>query len=416
MDKIMKTEIKIPSMGESITEATIGTILKDSGSIVKADDEILEIETDKVNQVLFAPQAGTIQLSVKKDDIVKIGQIIGYIEDNAGGVAPPTSDNAKAKKAPQEPEQEIKKEEIAAKPKESSAVAGERSEDQFTQQQHSVRLKKDDLLKDLQGDFTKVKEQVPEQASNLSTSQTVPRSAEKALSVSNRETRRPMSKIRSVIASRMVESLQTTAMLTTFNEVDLSEIIRIREKFKDQFFKINQAKLGFMSFFVKAVVYALKQVPDLNSYIDKNEIVHREYYDIGVAVGTDKGVIVPILRDSDKKSFAEIEQGIELFAKRAREGKITYDELKGGGFTITNGGIYGSLLSTPILSPSQSGILGMHKIEKRPVVVDDQIVIRPMMYLALSYDHRIVDGKEAVTFLVNVKNCLEDPTRLLMEF
>jgi 2-oxoglutarate dehydrogenase E2 component (dihydrolipoamide succinyltransferase) len=233
--------------------------------------------------------------------------------------------------------------------------------------------------------------------------------------VEKKETKRPLSKIRQVIASRMVEAQQTMAMLTTFNEVDLSEIIKLREKHKEIFIKKYGTKLGFMSFFVKAAVSALKAFPMVNSYLEANHIVERHYYDIGIAVGTDRGTLVPVVRECEKLSFAQIELSIDEFANKAREGKITMDDLQGGGFTITNGGVYGSLLSTPILNPPQCAILVMHKIEKRPVVVDDQIVIRPMMYLALSYDHRLIDGKESVAFLVHIKNALEDPSRLLFE-
>ena len=230
-----------------------------------------------------------------------------------------------------------------------------------------------------------------------------------------RETRKRMTSIRKVIAKRLVEAKQTTAMLTTFNEVDMSAVIALRSQFKEKFLEEKKIKLGFMSFFVKACVDALKKIPELNSYIDREEIVHREYYDMGIAVGTDRGLVVPVVRDCDKLSFAEIEQKIATYAKQAKEGTLSLNDLQGGSFTITNGGVYGSLLSTPILNLPQSGILGMHTIKKRAVVIDDQIVIRPMMNLALSYDHRVVDGKGAVTFLVLVKEIIENPTRLLLE-
>lgn len=230
-----------------------------------------------------------------------------------------------------------------------------------------------------------------------------------------RETRKKLSKIRKVIAERLVQAQHDAAMLTTFNEADMSQIIELREKYKEPFFKEYGVKLGFMSFFAKAVVSALKAHPDFNSYLDGEDLVHREYYDIGIAVGTDRGLFVPIIRNCDHLTFAEIEKAIEAHAKKAREGTLAVNDLQGGGFTITNGGVYGSLLSTPILNAPQCGILGMHKIQKRPIVVDDEIVIRPMMYLALSYDHRVVDGKEAVTFLVHIKNALEDPARLQLE-
>ncbi len=368
----MKEEIKVPAMGESITEATVGEILKPSGSAVKEDDEVLELETDKVNQVLFAPKAGVVTISVKTDEVVKIGQVIGFVETD-GAAAP---EPKKEEKAPEpEPVKEPVKEPVA----------------------DSIRESKEEYLT---GIFAKEKAPVP---------------APGKPSGERGETRKRMTKIRKVIAKRLVEAQQTTAMLTTFNEVDLTKVIELRKKYKDIFLKEHEVKLGFMSFFVKATVSALMEYPEVNSYIDGEEIVHRDYYDVGIAVGTERGLVVPVVRDCNQLSFPQIEGAIETYAKQARDGTLTADALQGGGFTITNGGVYGSLLSTPILNPPQSAILGMHKIEKRPVVVDDQIVIRPMMYLAMSYDHRVLDGKGAVTFLVHVKNCLEDPSRLLLE-
>jgi 2-oxoglutarate dehydrogenase E2 component (dihydrolipoamide succinyltransferase) len=384
----MKMEIKVPSMGESITEVTIGAILVPSGSIVKTDTELLELETDKVNQVLYSPQAGKVLLNVQTGDSVKIGQVIGIVDSE--GVT-----NSSEEKIEEKPQLIEEKEEKTKEPTE------ERS-----QETAQVRYTKNLFLAELNQ---------PKRESFIERSQV--NLPEKTVSNENentRETRRKMSTIRRVIGQRLVEAQHTTAMLTTFNEVDLTQMMQIREKHKELFTKTYQVKLGWMSFFVKAVVMALKTFPNLNSYIDGEEIVHREYYDIGIAVATDKGLIVPVIRQCDQLAFFEIELAIESFAKKAKEGKLTVEELQGGGFTITNGGVYGSLLSTPILNPPQSGILGMHKIEKRPVVVDDEIVIRSMMYLALSYDHRLVDGKEAVSFLVLIKQLLEDPTRLLL--
>lgn len=386
----MKIEIKVPTMGESITEATIGTILKSSGSFVKMDDELLELETDKVNQVLYAPETGVVNYSVNSEDVVKIGQVIGFIDSSAK--AEPTEkekvEQPKTAPAPLAPKAEEKAKPIPAKPKESIPPA-----------EQYARITKEGYLEDIKSP------KAPPPPSPKPT----PKPGERS------ETRKKMSRIRKAIAMRLVEAQQTTAMLTTFNEADISQIIALREKYKETFVKEHGVKLGFMSFFVKACVSALNAFPDFNSYISGDDLVHREYYDIGVAVGTDRGVLVPVLKDCDQLTFAGIESAIESYAKKAREGTITADDLQGGCFTITNGGIYGSLLSTPILTPPQCGILGMHKIQKRPVVVDDQIIIKPMMYLALSYDHRIVDGKEAVSFLVHVKNCLEDPSRILLE-
>jgi 2-oxoglutarate dehydrogenase E2 component (dihydrolipoamide succinyltransferase) len=386
----MKNEIKIPSMGESISEATIGQILAPTGSVVKADAEILELETDKVNQVLYAPQAGKVNLTVKSGDSVKIGQIIGSIE--------PVTEKEETKAKP-----EIKP--PPPPPPPTPAKTTEQAAPKIAPQGQAIRYTRESFLTDLSS------QQKPESVP-VDTQETMPKPKQQA---SERETRRPMSKIRRVIAQRLVEAQRTMAMLTTFNEVDLTQVIQLREKYKEIFTKKYESKLGFMSFFVKATVSALQAFPDLNSYLDGEEIVHREYYDIGVAVGTDKGVIVPVIRNCDQLSFAEIEQAIDQYAKKAREGKLVASDLQGGGFTITNGGIYGSLLSTPILLPPQCGILGMHKIEKRPIVINDQITIRSMMYLALSYDHRLIDGKEAVSFLVHIKNILEEPSRLLLD-
>lgn len=376
----MKKEINVPSMGESITQVTIGTILVHSGSHVKSDDPILELETDKVNQQLYSPQEGIVTLNVKMGDIVKIGQQIGFVDSIHAEVPLDTK-----KTVPQE----IKKEESR-----NEAIT------------KGLRETKEDFIINLQ----KHDKEPP----SFIEKDTRTRPESFSVNTEKTESRRKMSSVRRVIAQRMVEAQHTAAMLTTFNEIDLSQVIQVREKYKESFAKKYGVKLGFMPFFIKASLFALQACKELNSYIEGEDIVHREYYDISVAIGTDKGVMVPVIRNCDRLSFAEIELAIEEYAKKAKNGTLTLNDLQGGGFTITNGGVYGSLLSTPILNPPQSGILGMHKIEKRPVVVDDQIVIRPMMYVALSYDHRIVDGKEAVNFLVNIKNALEDMSRLLI--
>ena len=379
----MKNEIKIPAMGESITEATIGNILAPSGSQVNADQEILEIETEKVNQALYAPEKGTLTLTVQSGQKVQIGEVIGYVETS-------DEDRPVLKPAGETPPASAPKKEAAQQPKQPSKP------------ETSSRAGKEEFLAGLSAPEKAPRESEPEPVFSKPTS-------------GERETRQKLSRVRKVIGDKMVRAQREAAMLTTFNEADMTQIIALREKYKEDFQKEHGVKLGFMSFFVKAVAAALEQFPSFNSYIDGEDLVHREYIDIGVAVGTEKGVFVPVLRNCNHLSFAEIEKALEKFAKKAREGDITADELQGGGFTITNGGVYGSLLSTPILNPPQPGILGMHKIEKRPVVVDDQIAIRSMMYLALSYDHRIADGKDAVTFLVFVKNHLEDPARLQLE-
>lgn len=397
----MKSEIKVPSMGESISEVIIGSILVSSGHSIKAGEEILELETDKVNQLLYAPQTGVLTLNVRQGETVKIGQVIGTID-----VAPQAEQKSSPSLPPTGTTAPISSMQATKEEREKSPVPSSKPLPTITSE--SARETREQFIQELgqkpqpTSAVAEIKKEAPKQ-------ETPKKEVSK-----NRETRRKMSRIRQVIADRLVEVGQKTAMLTTFNEVDLSEVMELREKYKETFSKKYGVKLGFMSFFVKACVAALKSFPDINSYIEGDEIVHREYYDMGIAVGTDRGVIVPVVRQCDQLSFAEIEQSIESFAKKARESTLTFDDLQGAGFTITNGGVYGSLLSTPILIPPQSGILGMHKIEKRPVVINDQIVIRPMMYLALSYDHRIVDGKEAVSFLVHIKNSLEDPSRLLL--
>ena len=353
----MTNEITIPPLGESVTEATVATFLKPDGASVQEGEEIIELETEKVNQVLYAPCTGVLSWSVKEGDTVKIEDVIGKVEEK-GATKAPSSEVKPPPKKETPPPPPVKKE---APKKESPKAEPEEKEEVVVLQR-------------------------------------------------GRESRKKMSKVRKVIAQRLVESLRSSAMLTTFNEVDMSVVMEARNKFQLPFTQKYGVKLGFTSFFIVAATRALHSFPDLNSYIDGEEIVFREYCDIGVAVGGAKGgLVVPVVRDCDKKSFPEIERELSTLASKAREGKLTMDEITGGGFTITNGGVYGSLLSTPILNPPQTGILGLHKTEKRAVVMEDQIVIRPMMYLALSYDHRVIDGKEAVTFLVRLKEVMEDP-------
>lgn len=391
----MKEEIKVPQLGESISEATISAILKPAGAAVQMDDELLELATDKVNQILYASQAGIFTPTVKEDDQVKIGQVIGYIEV--------------AEKGKETPKEKISAPEAPSK-QEKSAVAtvpGVSAEKKISEEQKISRSSVDAYLEKLSSSQTEPSEKT------VKSSQAT--SAAPKVIPEVRESRQKMSKIRKIIASRLVEVQNTTAMLTTFNEVDLTEVMALREKYKETFVKTHGVRLGFMSFFVKAAVSALQMFPEVNSYIDGEDFVQRHYYAIGIAVGGAKGLVVPVVRDCDNLSFGQIEKAIVDYAEQIKSGKLSVDALYGGGFTITNGGVYGSLLSTPILNPKQCAILGMHKISKRPVVIDDQIVIRQMMYLALSYDHRIIDGKEAVSFLVHIKNCLEDPRRLLLE-
>jgi 2-oxoglutarate dehydrogenase E2 component (dihydrolipoamide succinyltransferase) len=378
----MKVEIKIPTMGESVSEAIVSNILKPSGSFVSADEEILELETDKVNQVLYAPQAGQLTLNVKQDDTVKVGQIIGFVETEV-----------------KEPKASVK--EVKPVPPPSASTPSPA------------------LVKPSAGGARKMAEEFAKElktpVSQQSTTVSSPLPPKQEPLEEGKVTRKRMSNLRRMIAARLVEAKNTTAMLTTFNEVDMSGIMEIRAREKDKFQKHHGVKLGMMSFFIKGVVGALKAIPEVNAYIDGDEIVTVHTFDIGVAVSTEKGLMVPVLRGCDQLNFAQIEAGIEEFANKARSGKIAVDDLRGGSFTITNGGRFGSLLSTPILNPPQSAILGMHAIVERPVAVNKQVVIRPMMYLALSYDHRIIDGKEAVLFLVHLKELLEDPARLLLD-
>lgn len=410
----MKVEIKVPVMGESITQATVGTILKASGSLVAADDEILELETDKVNQVVYAPKAGVLTVQVQEGQVLAIAEVIGFIDTEQAAAAqapvaaePPAAQGAKPLKDESSKNKGLKNQ------KGSDGVETGAAASAPSAGQKNIRFGKESFFEEIrnkgaasQGELSSAPPQVGHAAAIDAASP--PASARP-------ETRRRMTTIRKVIAQRLVEAKNSTAMLTTFNEVDLTEVMALRERYREAFTKKHGVRLGFMSFFIKAAVYGMQRVPDVNSYIDGDQIVHREYYDIGVAVGTERGLIVPVIRECDKLSFPAIEAAIEGYAVKAREGALAVADLQGGGFTITNGGVYGSLLSTPILNPPQCGILGMHKIQKRAVVVNDAIVIRPMMYLALSYDHRVVDGKEAVTFLIQVKNALEDPARLLLE-
>lgn len=375
----MKMEIKVPSAGESISEATVSQILKESGSFVKTDDEIVELETDKVNQVVYSPGDGVLTLNVKVDDVVTIGQVIGTIDTEAKGEAPPPPPAAEEK-------------EEAAPPPPAPTMEGA-----------PVRKMPEESVAELE----KPKEEAPTPIPTPALPKT--RTEEGTV------TRRRMSGLRKIIAERLVAAKNQTAMLTTFNEVDMSNIMQIRAREQEGFVKRNGVKLGFMSFFIKAAVAALKEFPDVNSFIDGDEIATFQTYDVCIAVSTEKGLMVPVIHGCDEKSFGQIEQDIAEFAKKARAGRISIDDMRGGSFTITNGGVFGSMLSTPILNPPQSAILGMHTIVKRPIVIGDKIEIRPIMYLALSYDHRIVDGREAIQFLVHMKNSLEEPTRMLID-
>lgn len=382
----MSTEIKVPPLGESVSEATIAKWHKAEGDSVKLDELIVELETDKVTLEVNALASGMIsKINKQQGDTVSIGDIIGIIGDGVGKESSPSQQSAAVQAPPAEVSSPILSPAASKIAKESGL-----NESQIQGTGKDGRITKGDVL--LAG-------------SNVLSS------AQAAI----REERVKMSRLRKRIAERLKESQNTAAMLTTFNEVDMSNIMRIRNKYKDKFAEKHGVKLGFMSFFVKASIAALKDIPNVNAQIDGDDIIYKNFYDIGVAVGTEQGLVVPIVRDADRMSFAGIEAEIGNLGKKARDGKLSMQDLTGGTFTISNGGVYGSLLSTPIINPPQSAIMGMHKTQDRPVAIDGKIEIRPMMYLALSYDHRIIDGKEAVTFLVKVKEYIEDPEKLLFD-
>jgi 2-oxoglutarate dehydrogenase E2 component (dihydrolipoamide succinyltransferase) len=403
----MSIEVKIPPMGESISSGVLAKWHVANGSVVKKDQVLFELETDKITSEGTAEAAGKITFAVEAGAEVKIGQVVATIDPAAAGAAP-------AATAPQ-PQPSTSTGAEGASPA-VRRLAAETGIDPATVAGtgKAGRVTKGDML----ASFAKAAEAAASPAPTpapapAATPQSAVRTPQSS-ATGERQTRTKMTKLRQTIANRLVAAQHNAAMLTTFNEADMSAVMGLRAKYQDDFTKRHGVKLGFMSFFVKAVVNALKEVPGINAQIDGDHIVQNHYYDIGVAVSTDKGLMVPVIRDCDRKSMAEIEKDIADAAKRAREGKITLADLEGGVFTITNGGIFGSLLATPIINAPQSAILGMHAIKERPIALNGQVVIRPMMYLALSYDHRLVDGKESVTFLVSVKNSLEDPARLVL--
>ncbi len=411
----MAYELKIPSVGESITSATIGEWHQANGAYVKAGDEILTIETDKVSQALEAEVSGVLQHLAAEGDEVEIGAVVASIDEDAEAPAGSEGEGETAKKSAAA---ESTKGKGAGGKETATASAGERETAGFEGKATSVATK---IAADRGVDLREVRGTGPgnriTKSDVLSATESPPAresATESPRSKKDRTTRRKMSPLRRKIANHLVNAQHEAAILTTFNECDMSSVMSVRKRVQEKFVDRHGLKLGFMSFFLKAVVEALREVPGINARIDGDEIVENHFFDIGVAVGTDKGLVVPVIRDVDEKSFAEIEEEIARYAAKARDGKIELHDLQGGVFTVTNGGIYGSLLSTPILNPPQSGILGMHTIQERPVAVEGEVVIRPMMYLALSYDHRIVDGKEAVTFLVKIKQCIEQPEAMLM--
>ncbi|MEA2903616.1 MAG: hypothetical protein QOI12_1003 [Alphaproteobacteria bacterium] len=430
------TEIRVPALGESVTEATIGKWFKKPGDPVAVDEPLVELETDKVTIEVPAPAAGVLaEIAAKDGETVAVGALLGQIKNGAAGAAPApskstpaptgrpdqkTSTTAPINAAEEEPKLRVPPK-ADAEPKSKALgdtplppsvrkLAAETGMDAATVpgSGRDGRVTKGDMMAAI------------ERAASAPTPVAQPAAAVQVRAPSPaddaaREERVKMTRLRQTIARRLKEAQSTAAMLTTFNEVDMSAVMHLRNQYKELFEKKHGVKLGFMGFFVRACVQALKDIPSVNAEIDGNDIIYKNYYHIGVAVGTDRGLVVPVVRDADAKSLAGIEKAIADFGRRARDGALKIEDMQGGTFTISNGGVYGSLMSTPILNAPQSGILGMHKIQERPVAVAGKVEIRPMMYLALSYDHRIVDGREAVTFLVRVKEMLEDPARLVLD-
>ena len=436
----MPIEVKIPPVGESITSGVVSIWHKKSGDFVNAGDALFTLETDKVSTEIVAEKNGVLETKVPEGQEVKIGEVVATIDESKA-----SPDEKKEKPPEQEKEPEEKKKEPEGKKKgvkeketvaagDLSAVASAKADDRggpaSTTLSPAVRriVEEDELEPEripgtgkggrlTKGDVLTALEERKAAGEAVS----VPRAAAPSLTAAQpsgdgRFTRKRMSPLRRKIAAQLVMAQQTAAILTTFNECDMSAVQELRAKSQEKFTKKNNVKLGLMSFFIKACVEALKAVPVVNGRIEGDDFIQNHFYDIGVAVGTERGLVVPIVRDADKKSFADLERDIADFASRARDGKLKIEDLQGGTFTITNGGVYGSLFATPILNPPQSGILGMHKIMPRPVAVDGKVEVRPMMYLALSYDHRAIDGKEAVTFLIKVKECIEDPKKLPLDF
>lgn len=419
------TNIVVPALGESVTEATIANWLKKEGDTVNRDDPLLELETDKVTLEINAPVSGVLSVIKAKDGAtVQVGEIVGEISEGAG---------TSVTSAPVVNIEKVMPQEVSAPPRQTGLFSAEAVPspaarkiatevgvdlNNITGTGKDGRVTKADVLSAVPTSGA-----TPATPSAPSLTPSAPSVAKQPVSqppqevsagFHRQEQRERMSRLRQRIAERLKASQNTAAILTTFNEIDMTNVIDLRNSMKDRFEKKYGARLGFMSFFVKAAVEALKDFPAVNAEIDGQDIVYKNYYDIGVAVGTPQGLVVPVVRDADRKSFADIEKEIARLADRARDGHLTMEEMSGGTFTISNGGVYGSLLATPIINPPQSGILGMHKMEKRPIVVDDAIVIRQMMYVALSYDHRIIDGKESVGFLVRIKECIENPERMLL--
>jgi len=399
----MSTEVRVPTLGESVTEATVATWFKQPGDAVAVDEMLCELETDKVTVEVPSPVAGTLsEIVAAEGETVGVDALLAQIAEGDAAPAP----KAEAKTDAPKP---------AATPAQAAAAATSRSD--IENAPSANKLMAENNLSDLKGtgkDGRVMKEDVLKALSTTAPAATTAAPA-RAASDDPREERVKMTRLRQTIAKRLKDSQNTAAMLTTYNEVDMTAVMELRSEYKDLFLKKHGVKLGFMSFFTKACIHALNEVPEVNAEIDGTDVVYKNYVNMGIAAGTPTGLVVPVINDADQMSFAGIEKAIGAMGAKARDGKLSMADMQGGTFTISNGGVYGSLMSSPILNPPQSGILGMHKIQDRPMAINGEVVIRPMMYLALSYDHRIVDGKGAVTFLVRVKEALEDPRRLLMD-
>jgi len=396
----MSTEVHVPTLGESVTEATVATWFKKVGDTVAVDEMLCELETDKVTVEVPSPVAGVLsEIVAAEGETVGANALLAQISEGGEAAAPAPAAKAEAPKAEAAPAPVTARTDVENAPSANKLMAENNLKD-VAGTGKDGRVMKEDVLKALSG-----------AAPAPAAAPAAPRATTNAA----REERVKMTRLRQTIAKRLKDSQNTAAMLTTYNEVDMTAVMDLRNEYKDLFFKKHGVKLGFMSFFTKACIHALNEVPEVNAEIDGTDVVYKNYVNMGIAAGTPTGLVVPVLNDADQMSFAGIEKAIAEMGAKARDGKLSMADMSGGTFTISNGGVYGSLMSSPILNPPQSGILGMHKIQDRPMAINGQVVIRPMMYLALSYDHRIVDGKGAVTFLVRVKEALEDPRRLLMD-
>ena len=404
------TDVRVPTLGESVTEATVATWFKQPGDSINMDEMLCELETDKVTVEVPSPAAGIMgSIVAQEGSVVSMDALLttiseGSLEKLENEKIQTLKEDKNITEASTETRSENQNTDIENAPSAKKLMAENKiSSDKIVGTGKDGRIMKNDVLKAVQS------------AGIEETEKSSPRRAPSSIEDADREERVKMTRLRQTIAKRLKDSQNTAAMLTTYNEVDMTEVMSLRTEFKELFEKKHGTKLGFMSFFTKACCHALKEVPEVNAEIDATDIVYKNYVHIGIAAGTPTGLVVPVIRNADSMSFADIEKSIAEKGKRARDGKLSMEEMQGGTFTISNGGVYGSLMSSPILNPPQSGILGMHKIQERPMAINGEVVIRPMMYLALSYDHRIVDGKGAVTFLVRVKEALEDPRRLLMD-